>query len=480
MSVAYPTSSVSITPTSLSPIAAEIWFQFQSAGATFSNFQYYITLNTLQQGTTSVIIEKTFATQVVPPDPNLNGWVNVNEYLNSQIINYLNPSLVEMTADSNSIVRYNISYGIMFNPGLTFSDVFNSSGNLGLSFSNSFVIGSDSLLTSNDIITIEMNNTIINPNYSGTASISSIPSSLSVKTSETYGLIASSPQPGSITNVTRAIGTSSDYWAFNGTRQYDQINLDFTSYQLNGVNGRWISDWGGNPKPIFLNQWETSSLLVPPSNYGYIVALEVGTYDNGTLLATYSISGLTSSIGYEKYTFGVGTANLAAEGISFTNVTQYVIIPILYSGPALAPLIRNVVQCNPSPYNNVQLAWLNTFGDWDFYNFNFKNVYTTDLTRSSFGRLLAPQYNIGDRGTDIYNVNATEGGFISTGFINEIDASILGNLHRALEVYIINGTYSYPIILSDPSFTYKTYLNDKLIEIDFNYTNSYPINIQFN
>jgi hypothetical protein len=487
----YPVSTLITQPTNLNPTAAEIWFQWTCAGATFSNFNYWVQLNTLVQGTASQIVQTAFPLQSFPPEPNLNGLTTVNEYLNTQVSNILNPLIEEMLVDTGSVVRYNLTYGLSFNPQLPFTDVTNSTGALTLT-ANTSVGGGNFIIAPNDIITIEMTNTLFNPQYNGTSSVTGSGSTYII-TNTAFGTTSSIPQPGLITGISRICGTTSDFWAYNGTRQYDQINTDFTQLQIGGVATQWLTDFsttisGLNDtwvyKPIFLNQYETSALFMDPTSVLKVTGLEIVTYDQTfTQIATYSIVGLTSSVGYEKYEFGVGTQNLADAGIPFTGVYYYVVLPLINFGLIgfeLSGILRKIVQCNPSPYTNVQLAWLNTFGDWDYYNFNYKNVYTQNITRTTIGNILPWNYNVGDRGTDNLSIDGTKSGSISTGFITETDAAVLANLHRALEVYKIVGTYSYPIQLSDPTFTYKTYLNEKLIEVDFTYTDSFPINIQFN
>src|ERR1019366_6302182 len=110
----YPLSTLVTSPNKLSPTANDIVFQWSCPGATFSNFNYWIQLNTLVQGTASYVIQTAFPLQSFPPEPNLNGIGMVNEYLNTQVSNILNPLIEEMQIDSNSVVRYDLTYGISF------------------------------------------------------------------------------------------------------------------------------------------------------------------------------------------------------------------------------------------------------------------------------------------------------------------------------------------------------------------------------
>jgi len=470
-------TTITTTPNYISPVNAPIWFGLTSTYSIYYGFNYVVNINVLQQGTSSNVVLDTFSPAYLPPNPNGIGLMSPSRYLNTQITPLLNPGLIGLSTDVGGSVKYNIQYGESYNPGLLFSDTYYSSGYVGLAFSQS------SGLQVGDLITINKINSTINPQYNGQTSVVSTFTASNptgqyiVKTTIPWG-VSSTLEGGYITNLVRLEGTSSTYWAYNGTRQYNQINTDFTSYQLGSASATFLSAWGSNPKPIFLNQYETAGIL-SNSDLNPITSLIVNTYDiNSNIIGTYSILGLTAPSGYKKFEIGVGTANLASEGVNFTNAYGYYVYPLTASNVKTISLNRSLVQCNPSPYNNFQLAWLNRSGSFDYYNFNYKNVKTTNITTTQYKQILPYNYSVGARQDTILSQSAQESWFISTGWINETDASNLNELFTSTDVFVISGTTSYPINIIDKSYTTKTYLNDKLIEVDLSFNYTQDINLQ--
>lgn len=128
-----------------------------------------------------------------------------------------------------------------------------------------------------DVVSITLDNTSVNPGFGGTSSVlnSSTQSGYQfVEINKSY-ISSSSYQSGTIDFLLRMVGTSSNFFAYNGTRQYNEIKIDFsdervfyanddityplTNYKtFNVIEPNPID---ANAKTVFVNQFETLSVI---------------------------------------------------------------------------------------------------------------------------------------------------------------------------------------------------------------------------
>jgi hypothetical protein len=315
------TVSVITTPDFLSPVNSEIWFRFDSASSSATNFKYRITPEYRPEpfSTTSFTSVQLYK---LPPRPNTGECqYTPNEPLRALFTYQINPfNTTGWATVSNNLYEFRIKYGFEYNPQVSFTLTSNVGGNLTLSFPNSTGI------KVGDIIRIDKDNKQINAYYDGTCSVlSEVGNGQIVRTSVLYGLTVSG-ESGDIDLVLRNSGTTSIYETYNGTRQYLERTRNFGDDFIFGTaaaSDYFLTNYRPSSKTIYLDEWETASMILGTVS-GYSFNLEKFDVSGSSLGATaFSLSKLNK---YLRMDFGVGTYNLktiTASQSYFNNVDNY-------------------------------------------------------------------------------------------------------------------------------------------------------------
>lgn len=483
--------SVLNTPTDLEPINAPLWFRVNSSSSALTDFKYvFIPQFKLEPfGSTSYT---TLGTYRIPPRPvNGDGLFSPHRALKSFIQPNINPYTTTLSAEASSLLDYRVKYGFELNPNKIFTDTINVSGNMGLTFSSAhdFIAG--------DIITINKDNKNFNPQYDGTCSVVSVVNTLSIKTDKVFSTTLLANESGYITNQYRISGTSSDFYTWNGTRQYDERTKDFTQYIIGtvsaGSGGKFLTNYDVNVyKPIRLDDYETLSVILPSSPlYPYYLSVNTFRSDN-TLIATYGLtfSGVNT---YRKMNIPSGPMNLATLGIPFpttgSNIVDNYTIHIRnlqFGFPTSVSEFRKYKIDNTcSNYDKQRIVFLNRLGGYDYFNFTLDSKRTLAITRTEYEKMLNWNYNIGDRGKTILAQKAEIKMTIVSNWITETDSLWLEELLTSPEVFLLNVnatdptiTTKLPIIITDNSYEVKTYLRNQLFNLTLNYKFGYDLNLQ--
>ena len=132
-----------------------------------------------------------------------------------------------------------------------------------------------------------------------------------------------------------------------------------------------------------------------------------------------------------------------------------------------------------------RLAWRNSLGAYDYFNFKMKSTQTIEVTRYNYESLLGNfssdmySYDNFGRGKNTIKVDAVLKETLQTDYITEQDAILLENLIKSTNVFIIENadtTYTVPVMVTSNSFVRKTSANDKLIKYTINIEYANPIN----
>lgn len=127
-----------------------------------------------------------------------------------------------------------------------------------------------------------------------------------------------------------------------------------------------------------------------------------------------------------------------------------------------------------------RLAWFNSKGGYDYYNFKMKSTQTLEVTRDNYQTILGNfsgeyySYNNTGRGKTTRRVTSILKETLQTDFIVESEAQLLESLITSNRVDIVanaDTTYTESVIITDTSFVKKTVANDNLIQ--------YTINIEY-
>ena len=132
-------------------------------------------------------------------------------------------------------------------------------------------------------------------------------------------------------------------------------------------------------------------------------------------------------------------------------------------------------------FKSRRLAWFNSKGGYDYFNFTMKSRQSLDITRDNYETIL------GRFGGDFYSYNNTGRGKITrktgailketlqTDFIREEEAQLLESLFTSIRVDIVANSdeteFTESVIITDTSFVKKTEANERLIQ--------YTVNIEY-
>jgi len=460
-------------PDLYSPANAEIWFQFNSASYSISNFKYVVEVFELD-GLSNAI--QSLGTYKIPPRPLTgDGLFTPNKIIKSLLSGILSPTASTIEPETNSIKQYSLNYGFQYDPGLTFFDTFISGTYTGLTFSTQH-----NLLTG-DVININKDNKNINSYLDGQATIVSVGSSYSFVIDKPL-VATSSIESGSITDVIRINDQTGDFWAYNGTRQYNQIGVNFGTTYVSSTNSStfsFLENYIGY-KPIFDNQYETTQLYAEDIND---LTFNVSAYDSSlNFLYDSDLNGYyATGSGYISFIYPTGTKNLSELGFTFSDAAAYYKL-IVYSGTASgspkATLWRKI-ECNPSPFPNVRVAYMNRLGSYEYINFNYDSKKTANISRTEYKQVLPWNYTIGMRGSTVLSQKVEESFTLNTNWMSEYDYTYFSDILTSPDVYIIDDNgYKYPILITDSSYDYKTHLREKLFNLSISVKNAYQVNLQ--
>lgn len=463
------TVSISTNPATYSPTSnTNIWFRFNSASYSLTDFKYYVELYELDGLSNTVDYLGAYR---FPPRPNGDGLYSPASILSTIVSYTLSPTASLIEPETNSIKQYSLNYGYEYSPNLSFVDTFISGTSVGFTFStiHNFQTG--------DIVNINKTNKNINAYYDGQATITSVGSSYSFVIDKAIGL-TSSVETGIVTDVISIVGQSGDFWAYNGKRQYDQIGINFGTTYVSSTNSStfsFLENYVGY-KPIFIDQYETTQLYAEDINQ---MTFNVASYDSSfNFITDADLNGYyATGSGYISFIYPTGTKNLTELGFTFSGATYYKLSCYIgtASGSPKAILWRKI-ECNPSPFPNVRIAYMNDLGSFEYINFNYDSKESYSISKTEYTKTLDWNYNIGDRGRTIISKNIEKSYMLNTDWLTEYQYGYYLDLLKSEEVYIIDILGNkYPVIINDSSFEKKTTLRDKLFSLQLNVTTAYQI-----
>jgi hypothetical protein len=181
-----------------------------------------------------------------------------------------------------------------------------------------------------------------------------------------------------------------------------------------------------------------------------------------------------------------GTSSGAAKPSNFSGWAYYTIrgVDDTYAGMTdLYYFIKQDGSCKG--YKVRRLAFRNSLGAYDYFNFKMKSTQTVDIRRNNFSTMLGTfdkskyRYNNTQRGKATRQVTATVKETLNTDWITEEDANLLEKLIMSTNVYIVENsdtTYTEGVVITDSSFIRKTNVNDNLIQYTVQIEYANPLN----
>ena len=318
------------------------------------------------------------------------------------------------------------------------------------------------------------------------------------------------------------IGASLDLNTARGTADFQ--DTAFVDYSLNGATRLFLSDLQRQGYALAIGGTEGRLNYIQETDYhtiGFLngetdfnslpVRIHVMFYDSsGSQIAsggTTYITNIATAGGAVPTTsgsevdanaerllyFGCGAANLEAQSVNtdlrpsaYSNWAFYTVQATNGSDSSVSDKYYFIKQDGSCKGFKVRrLAWRNSKGCYDYYNFKMKSTQTLEVKRNNYETMLGDfsatmyLYNNFSRGKNTRNTTAILKETIQTDWITEADAVLLENLIMSTNVQIVENAdtrHTVPVMVTDNSFIKKTVANDKMIKYTINIEYANPIN----
>jgi hypothetical protein len=529
-----PQISINQTPSKFSPVYAPNWFAFTASfvNTTATDPFLICDINILNQAIQAPTVSTALGRFKTPgrennyfvfnPEAVIKSYVSFPyetgnqtyygigqaEYVNEQAgwgapLN----NFPTIAPETDGIVKYNMRFGLEFNPNATFSSI-NPVGSIGpdgvyRDYSRYKIAGTNSFANVGDIITIKTTSGLYTY-YDGQAQVINaftLTGDTYIETwqlnSPTLASLSGGNIVGQFTNIQKIYGTTSTYYGYNGTRQFDEVSVNFDNmyyFRQNGAvspgfilssstasNFRFMNDYGydmAHAIPIRPGQGERARFLCDLySDTNRLVALEVVEYNAyGATVSTYQHI-LTDTIAGTLYPYKCFTVQLFDKKGRFASNATTTGTPIVvgnyYKFSIKGYLTATTTQFNYasiwykaenpcSRYENVRIKFLNRQGTWAYWNFNKDNKQTTTIERKEFKsptqydrRLVGPAGSVVSstsianpfrisklRGQNILSITATDEFQMNSDWISEEEYEYLQQLVTSQQVFLFYDTYT--------------------------------------
>ena len=136
-------------------------------------------------------------------------------------------------------------------------------------------------------------------------------------------------------------------------------------------------------------------------------------------------------------------------------------------------------------YKVRRLAWRNSVGGYDYFNFKKKSTQTTEIKRNNYSTMLGTftgsrwRYNNTQRGKTTRQTTAKLKETLNTDWITEAQGVLIEKLLMSTDAQIVENAdtdFTEGVMITDSSFIKKTVENDRLIQYTINIEYANPIN----
>lgn len=260
--------------------------------------------------------------------------------------------------------------------------------------------------------------------------------------------------------------TTTNYLAQEGYNDFKD-GVNYTTEPIYMISGNYI-------------QYNKGDYIYLPVNAERVVS--VVFKNNGSTISTYNVT-------------DDGDANQKIDYAYYLTTSQEIDeIFILYDGEESTTItVEEVEECK---YDVNKIVFLNRWGAFQDLFFFKKSVDSLESRSENFNRSIfeARQVSYSEREGDCeenytynvysttahtkktFNKNATESVLLNTGFVPESMNPYFEELMVSEYIWLVDkNDVVYPVNLKDSSFTYKTGLNDRLINYTMNFEKSFNL-----
>jgi len=508
------TVSLTTTPGTYSAVNAPLWFQLSSASFSLTEFNYVVDLEALSEPLEGrpYEVEQEY---ILPARPdNGRALFSPHSILKARIGFANNPyqdglDSVLITGATvgvpDQLVSYRIGYGLRYNPNLPFVRTFQSGTALGLSFSvpHNLIV--------NDEIIVSKNNLAQNPQYNGPATVNGLVGTSSVTLNIPFGVTYSN-ESGTIVSLKRMYGTSSIYYTWNATKQWQDKNKDFNLYKLgtqSGAASKFMTTYPRtDPKPVLVSSnnrsgYETLSMIMPATSSCSVYLEFYRETDPTTILFDHRYD-LPNDNRYRRIDLGIGPQNLRNDLSINWDTADYDSYRVYVKQGAFTASetlrYKTYRHCVRYGEQRVMIQFLNRIGGFDYFTFLQGAQRDVSIQRKTFEKVLPFDYQIGepgrrsDRGNTVYNQVINQNYTAYTDWVTDEEAAWLEELFTSPEVYIVeDGEFirdfdpefpsgftgkRIPIVITDSSYKTRTYDRDGMVSLTIRYSLAHDVNIQ--
>jgi hypothetical protein len=205
-----------------------------------------------------------------------------------------------------------------------------------------------------------------------------------------------------------------------------------------------------------------------------------GDFDLFTTAGTNVAASTFSHVGYEGYGNFENLDNPTfSSGLAQSNTTVYVPDGVSANIPTTSGYVTSytgvtVVEVCERMYTPIKVTFINRFGFLQDIWFFKKSVESISTNQDRYNRTIAGltgTYSINDHAKKVFNKNGNEVYTVNSGFVAEDMNLAFKELMLSEYVWATFGANALPINITSQALTYKTVVNDKLINytIDFEF-----------
>lgn len=310
---------------------------------------------------------------------------------------------------------------------------------------------------------------------------------------------ASGLQGITFTSISLKLAPIKGYF-FNGVLSYEELpEWDYTQYKLDGSTKKFLTNQPSTVKTKLEDRGSIGFMNINTPLYAGSNLLVVDGIDN-TGSPTYPLTFTLSTFGdltptnnqiieLPAYPWNLNQLSQSIFGIDVISSgnRSYSLAIYNYDGISTFTQLSEwktfELDTTCSKYEPVRFMFLNSLGQFDFFNATLLSRTNISVSRDTYTKTLTSGYTQGDRGKTVLNVNAQENYTVTTNWVSEATAHWLSyEFVTSEEVYVLDNTTGKitPIILNISDWEDKKQINDKLLNYTITYSKAVGVNTKRN
>lgn len=474
------------SPQSIMPVYNPIYLKVSSNKTAEEAFSFVF----------DIYVNGTFVTRdrLFPMPSTIEAVYSPAKILESYLSYDLTHNITGATASRNDFLDYSVQVGEEW---IEFWNYENNSfvgTGIWYGFTRLYSSGNTHTFVAGDSIYVQQTSGYTYPGYNGIFTVLSANSTTLiidipyVSTPVNGGKVSFSDSRKKLSSFTPVTG-----YSFNGVIQYEEVPV-WNPNQFSMATGNTGSFLTLQPDVARLvkrdDRGSIGMMNIQPQIAGAKYYLFIfGNPSSGLVIPVpFEISGMTSTITNNKiiefgiYPWNLNVASQALYGVDVINSTiyEYQVILLLERDPIGDPynfeqvsdklLFKIDDKC--SKFEGVRFMFLNSLGQFDYFNATLLSSETINISKTSFQKVLAYNYTQGDRGRTVLGIEAQQAYTVNSDWIDEETSLWLQELILSTEVYTIDNTDGSitPIVIDMSTYEIQKHINKKLFNQVFSYS----------